>query len=69
MSESRVIIITVILMLAFSYPAGYAAKLYFGAETLLGKVVHLSFVVIFFTSFYAVIKNKMMKVLKGKYDE
>jgi hypothetical protein len=68
-SESKVIIITIIIMTIISYPLGYFTSLYFGEETQLSKVIHLSFIVLFFTSFYASIKNYMMKILKGELDD
>jgi|GEM_PF-840691 hypothetical protein len=68
MNESKVIMITIVLMTAISYPLGYFSSLYFGEETQLAKVIHLSFIVLFFTSFYASIKNFMMKILKGQLD-
>jgi hypothetical protein len=69
MSETKVILITILLMSAISYPLGYLASLYFTEGSQLAKVIHLSFVVLFFTSFYAVFKRNMMKYLNGKYDE
>jgi hypothetical protein len=69
MSESKIIIITIILMVAFSYPMGYWVSLYFEENLQLSKVIHLSFIVLFFTSFYASIKNIVMKVLKGELDD
>jgi hypothetical protein len=69
MSESKVIVITIVIMCAFSYPMGYYASVYFGEETQLAKVIHLSFIVLFFTSFYASIKNYFMKILKGEQDD
>jgi len=69
MSETKIIIITIVLMTVVSYPLGYLTSLYFGVETQLAKVVHLSFIVLFFTSFYAFIKGYMMKIFDGKLDD
>jgi hypothetical protein len=52
-----------------SYPLGYFVSLYFGEETQLARVIHLSFIVLFFTSFYASLKQLMMKFLKGIIDD
>ncbi len=70
MSETKVIIATIVLMTIVSYPMGYFTSLYIAQEgTQLAKVLHLSFIVLFFTSFYASIKNKMMDILKGQLDD
>lgn len=69
MSETKVILITISIMTLIAYFIGYGAALYFGPETLLGKIIHLSFIILFFTSFYSSVKNHMMKLLKGKYDD
>ena len=69
MSESKVIIVTIVLITLISYPLGYFVSLYFGEETQLARVIHLSFIVLFFTSFYASLKQLMMKFLKGIIDD
>ncbi len=70
MSETKVILATIVLMTVISYPVGYLISIYIAQEeTQLAKVLHLSFIVLFFTSFYASIKNKMMEILKGQPDD
>ena len=59
LNETQIIIITIITMSAVSYIIGYFLSLYFN-NTQLGKVVHLSFIVLFFTNFYAYTKSKLI---------